>query len=794
MGSDTRLLNTFFLVCWAFNAASLRSMMNGGPGFSGTDPVLGSTALLMLWAPLTATSQSFPKAHGLASFLGACALLSVSIFHIQNRHVYLDNDAYHSTNWQYAAVINAYGALMLFSRALPRQKQIEVTRIVVMILAIAGALGFVAFSAGTTKAADTGPDLPFFPLRSNAYGPTTRALPFQYHSQYVEMSDGVELAVDVYLPNDYQEGDKLPTFLHLTRYHRAEARSWLTKYISLFGHAPNNEGIFPMRSLPYLNTFVPDGYAFVSVDVRGTGASFGTRPLDLIDREVQDYGEIAAWTRNQTFCNGQIGTGGISYDGVAGALMAAQGGIDAVAMLFTPTDIWEDVGFVGGVPTIGFVDWYGKFTKASENNVPVNDVDNELPADFKLISNRGFCGVAPVSGAEHRLDLAVQEHRDNLDMLQVARDPSVRTKDSTLVTTPDGRRHTFQELGITTKVFDKLVENNVSVYSVAGYFDSGSVRSSARLHNYLTLRGADSKLTIGPWTHGARACWSPTKGASATKPQYPLFADVKRYFDCKLKDRCASNDGGLGLADEPALHYFLSGPDEWQNGPDMWPPAGLNERSLPLKSFDAKYSKNAVATSDGKVSFKVDFSTTTGTVSRWNLVHHLMKRAVTYPDREEQAATSLVFHLDMKQGATIIGSPKIGLSMAIQGEAKDAVVFAYLEETDVDTGKTNYITEAVLRVSHRPSVVPSDLRIGSSEAVHRTFLEKDFRPWVPGVFTLVELIMEPVAYVVKPRSNLRLVLAGADIDNFYLDNIEGLATDWDIDTNSSWLMLPVLYN
>ena len=35
---------------------------------------------------------------------------------------------------------------------------------------------------------------------------------------------------------------RYPTFLHMTRYHRGESRSLLTRFISLFGHAPQPDG------------------------------------------------------------------------------------------------------------------------------------------------------------------------------------------------------------------------------------------------------------------------------------------------------------------------------------------------------------------------------------------------------------------------------------------------------------------------------------------------------------------------------------------------------------------------
>ena len=41
-------------------------------------------------------------------------------------------------------------------------------------------------------------------------------------AQYVEMRDGVRLAVDVWLPENYQSGDRLPTAMRSTRYWRAQ--------------------------------------------------------------------------------------------------------------------------------------------------------------------------------------------------------------------------------------------------------------------------------------------------------------------------------------------------------------------------------------------------------------------------------------------------------------------------------------------------------------------------------------------------------------------------------------------
>lgn len=113
------------------------------------------------------------------------------------------------------------------------------------------------------------------------------------------MSDNVRLAVDVYLPHNYERkpGAALPTVLHFTRYNRKWRLRW--PMTMLFGQEVN------LRTLHFVSRFVQEPcwdfgddlapracdpvYAFVTVDVRGTGASFGSRNYDLTEREKQDY-------------------------------------------------------------------------------------------------------------------------------------------------------------------------------------------------------------------------------------------------------------------------------------------------------------------------------------------------------------------------------------------------------------------------------------------------------------------------------------------------------------------------
>lgn len=163
--------------------------------------------------------------------------------------------------------------------------------------------------------------------------------------------------------------------------------------------------------------------------------------------------------------------------------MAAQGNIDAAALLFAPGDIYEDIAVPGGVPCTGFVDMYGQFTTASENNEPVLDVDNELPGAYKLVMGVALDGVAPVDNhaqwwiedqdiyasylglgrsPEQELAAAVAEHRGNFDMKAAIRNPAIAAKDDTIVEV-DGKDLTFHDIGISEKTFDGLRKHKVTV-------------------------------------------------------------------------------------------------------------------------------------------------------------------------------------------------------------------------------------------------------------------------------------------------------------------------------------------
>jgi putative CocE/NonD family hydrolase len=530
----------------------------------------------------------------------------------------------------------------------------------------------------------------------------------------------------------------------INRYRRAEQRSWITRWLVLFDQPPSPT--FTMRSLRYVEHFVPDGYAYVTVDTRGAGASFGTKPNDLLPREIADLKEVSDWVVRQDWCNGRIGTGGISYDGIMGAEAAAQGNIAAVALLHSYADIYDDLVLPGGVPNTGFLSLYGAFTSASEQNVPA--VHPDLTWGFVLadLLFAGTAGVDPNNPTQ--LDAAVAEHSDNYNMAAKITDPAFLCKDSVVVTA-NGSNYTWTDLSNTEVTANALVSHRVSVAAWAGYQDSGSVRSAARMHNALVAAGAPSRLTIGPWVHGGRTCWTPAGGAERGEPSFSLDLAVKRFFDCELRDQC-DVFGSAGGAQDPPLHFFMSGtagPDEWRAAPDQWPPAGLVWHDLYMHTVDKSLRPHAVEDARLSADFRVNFRATTGKASRWNLVLHLLKVLVTYPTRGEDAARMLSRSTaPLESDINIVGSAHVDVVLELVAPltATEAVVFVYLEDVDPD-GAVTYITEGQVRAAHPVVNTADDARVGSFNAFSRSFTCSDMQPLTAGVPAAISILLEPIA-------------------------------------------------
>ena len=118
---------------------------------------------------------------------------------------------------------------------------------------------------------------------------------------------------------------------------------------------------------PYMNWetvnplwWAPRGYAAVRVDTRGSGRSAGlTDPFSL--QEALDFYDAIEWSARQPWCNGAVGTIGISYFAMTQWLVANLKPPSLKAMIpwEGAADMYRDFAYHGGIFCLGFVaNWY----------------------------------------------------------------------------------------------------------------------------------------------------------------------------------------------------------------------------------------------------------------------------------------------------------------------------------------------------------------------------------------------------------------------------------------------------
>jgi putative CocE/NonD family hydrolase len=511
-------------------------------------------------------------------------------------------------------------------------------------------------------------------------------------SQYRAMRDGCRLALDVYLPQKFRTTPpaKLPTILILTPYYRRFA---------LKEGAPAGTENTP-NAAKYRDFFVPRGYALVVVDVRGTGASFGTRDSFRSPAERDDYREIAEWIVSQPWSDGVIGSTGISYLGAAALFLASTGhpGVKAVAPLFAVWNTYVDHFYPGGVLLNRLAANYDKLMVALDHD------RRELLAKFAYFREPSFAGPQPVD--EDRdgslVRAAVREHLGNFRMPDFITE--FRFTDDRLPYDPG-----FGAPAFSPYHYADGIREDVAVYSISGWMDGAGFANGA-IARFLSLPNKRRHLLIGPWDHGARANVSPFR--DAVEARFNVLAEVLRFFDHYLMGR------DTGLEAEAPVHYFAMRCEEWRAASN-WPPLG-EIKALHLAEAGALADAPG---SEGENRYKVDFTVGTGPNTR----HERLAAEDTrdyYDDWQGRDERMLRYTSEpLPQHAEVAGHAVVDLWLS--SSEGDAAVHVYLSEVEAD-GTVRYVTEGVLRAIHRKESEPEPHQNWSWP--FRTFARVDAQP------------------------------------------------------------------
>jgi len=347
-------------------------------------------------------------------------------------------------------------------------------------------------------------------------------------SFYLTMRDGVKIAVAVHLPRQRQAGEKLPTVIRATRYYRQFEFRWPFSYLL------NGADLLARQ-------WLANGYARVHVDVRGTGASFGSQYGPWAPDEVRDYAEVVDWVVQQAWSNGAVGFEGVSYHGTAAemALINRHPAVKAVIPSFTLFDLYADIAYPGGVCLSWFMENWGAATQAMDQNrfERVGPPRGSPMSRIKPLVR----GMVPVDADRDRSQLAqaVQSHADNWDPYQTVLALECRDEpwpSAPRLTADDFSPHHYIEA---------INQSGAAVYSYGGWLDGGYPR--AAINRYLSLGNPANRLILGPWSHGGVFHCGPHAGK---RSRFKHPAEMIRFFDRQVK--------GLdnGLQDEEPIHYF----------------------------------------------------------------------------------------------------------------------------------------------------------------------------------------------------------------------------------------------
>ncbi len=165
----------------------------------------------------------------------------------------------------------------------------------------------------------------------------------------IEMDDGVVLRCDLFLPE--KEG-RYPAIVTLGPYGKGLSfqtgykNSWDAMVAAYPDIAEGSTCTFQNWELVDPEKWVPEGYACVRIDGRGSGRSPGK--LDLLSpREIRDFHDCIEWTATQAWSDGKVGINGISYYAINQWLVAAQQPPHLTAIC-----VWE-----------GAADWYRDWSR-----------------------------------------------------------------------------------------------------------------------------------------------------------------------------------------------------------------------------------------------------------------------------------------------------------------------------------------------------------------------------------------------------------------------------------------------
>ncbi|MDE2893199.1 MAG: CocE/NonD family hydrolase [Chloroflexota bacterium] len=546
---------------------------------------------------------------------------------------------------------------------------------------------------------------------------------YERESLYLPMRDGCRIAIDVLHPtnNGHTLEGKTPTVLHTTPYRRSfeisGSAGTAARYAEQLRSMEPGELVTQYEERPIARDLIHHGYRFVSVDIRGTGASFGAEYGDSW-LAGQDMAAVIDWICEQPWSSGRVGMVGISYEGMMQFFTAAHrpAGLSCIAPQYPGLPhCYVD----GGLAISSFARVWESLHKGMSENEPAAPVDGP-------------------NGDRLRAEAESERSPDRYRWVETFSEMDPR--DVTRMSSFDGllRRRPRPDLGlgeVASGWFDScdlINQSGVPTYIVTGWWD---LTFPGYLIDAFNRLDVPKKLIVGPWNHG--------QGGDP---------ELLRWFDYWLKD--IDN----GVMDEPPVHYGASKPSGatvWKSAPRLpLPEAGNRTHWL---TADGGLSATRVGDAHS-LSYEVDHRVSLGELSRHS--YYVDDMYINTVDLNARAERCITFTTEpLSHDIEITGWPAVKLDVSTTSD-RGAVVVT-LEQIGKD-GSAAYLSEGFLNFEHRHV---RDDPGGHEGPVWHSWSKADLARVNSGETMDVQVEMYPISCIVRTGDRIRLTIAAADADN-----------------------------
>lgn len=521
-------------------------------------------------------------------------------------------------------------------------------------------------------------------------------------AQYITMSDGVKLSVQVMLPANGSEAvsTPLPVILTQTGYNKSIAT------------------VVP--AFPTFNSFlVQRGYAHVAVDVRGTGTSEGEWEA-FSEREQLDYKEVLDWIDTQPWSNGQVGTWGPSFMGITQIFTAAwqHPTHKAVFAIVPMGDAYRDIVFSGGQVNVGFIPlWMGLVTGL---------------------------GLIPAQPSAESLPVLLQHLTSALLNFQV---PVIA---NAVLGTDYNYDSDFWRTRSPIEVADRV---QIPTFVVGGLHDLFQ-RGEPMLYEAIS-KNTTAKLLIGPWTH-----IDASTGAGLPRDGVPDLDHIAlQWFDRYL--RGMKN----GAEDVPNVTQYLYGDEQYKIAAD-WPHPQAEAARWYLRGDRTLTAAQPAAGEASNTTLQIPLQGICSvSSSQWTAgVLGLIPLPCFGGDNtiNELPLLGAMTYTSAPMGEDYLVNGPIQADLWISSASSDAGIAVRITDVGPD-GSSTELSNGILTASLR-ALDESRSRYLDGEMIQpwHPYTAESRQPLSPGVPVLASVEVFPTSFVIKQGHSLRIAIGASD--------------------------------